>query len=109
MLENYLMARNYVQMEVLLITGTSFLAGNWVRQHDNVLERNYSDIEQLQFCKPVRIAESHCIQILPRSQTKPSLSGFSSHLILVMPHFEVYCRRLRKCELYNIFPRLCNN
>jgi hypothetical protein len=26
------MANNYVQMEVLLMTGTSFLAGNWTRK-----------------------------------------------------------------------------
>ena len=41
------MAINSVQMEVLLMTGTSFLAGNWVRKDDNVVERNYTEIEQL--------------------------------------------------------------
>ena len=42
------MAKNYVQMEVLLMTGTSFLAGNRVRKDADVVERNYTDIEQLQ-------------------------------------------------------------
>jgi hypothetical protein len=42
------MANNYVQMEVLLMTGTSFLTGNWVRKDANVVERNYTEIEQLQ-------------------------------------------------------------
>ena len=42
------MANNYVQMEVLLMTGTSFLAGNWVRKDANVMERHYTEIEQLQ-------------------------------------------------------------
>jgi hypothetical protein len=42
------MANNYVQMEVLLMAGTSFLAGNWVHKDDNLVERNYSEIEQLQ-------------------------------------------------------------
>src|SRR5580693_6670569 len=42
------MAINSVQMEVLLMTGTSFLAGNWVRKDANVVERSYTQIEQLQ-------------------------------------------------------------
>ena len=42
------MATNYVQMEVLLMTGTSFLAGNWVPNDANVAEHNYTEIEQLQ-------------------------------------------------------------
>jgi hypothetical protein len=42
------MANNYVQMEVLLMTGTRFLAGKWVGKDDNVMERNYTEIEQLQ-------------------------------------------------------------
>jgi hypothetical protein len=42
------MANKYVQMEVLLMTGTSFLAGNLVRKDDSAAERNYSEIEQLE-------------------------------------------------------------
>jgi hypothetical protein len=42
------MANNYVQIEVLLMTGTTFLAGNWVRKDANVLECDYTEIEQLQ-------------------------------------------------------------
>jgi hypothetical protein len=43
-----LMANKYVQMEVLLMTGTSFSAGNWVRKDANAVERNYTENEQLQ-------------------------------------------------------------
>ena len=42
------MATKYVQLEVLLMTGTSFLARNRVRKDDNVPEHNYTEIEQLQ-------------------------------------------------------------
>jgi hypothetical protein len=42
------MARNYIQVEVLLITGTSFLAGNWIKKDDNTTGRPLSEIEQLQ-------------------------------------------------------------
>ena len=46
--KSILMANNYVQMEVLLMTGTSFLAGNWVSKDANAVDRNYTEIEQLQ-------------------------------------------------------------
>jgi hypothetical protein len=46
--KSILMANNYIQMEVLLMTGTRFLAGNWVRKDANAVERNYTEIEQLQ-------------------------------------------------------------
>jgi hypothetical protein len=46
--KSILMANNYVQMEVLLMTGTSFLAGNCVCKDANVVERNYTEIKQLQ-------------------------------------------------------------
>ena len=42
------MARNYVQVEVLLITGTSFVTANCVTKDDNPASRLYSEIEQLQ-------------------------------------------------------------
>jgi hypothetical protein len=42
------MARNYVQVEVLLITGTSFVAANCVNKDDNPADRLHSEIEQLQ-------------------------------------------------------------
>ncbi len=42
------MARNYVQVEVLLITGTSFLAGNRIKKDNNTTERPLSEIEELQ-------------------------------------------------------------
>jgi hypothetical protein len=42
------MARNYVQVEVLLITGTSFVTASCVRKDDNPASRLYSESEQLQ-------------------------------------------------------------
>jgi len=42
------MAKNYVQLEVLLMTGTSFLAGNWIKKDDNSAGRQASETEQLQ-------------------------------------------------------------
>lgn len=42
------MAKNYVQLEVLLMTGTNFLAGNWIKNDDNPADRQLSEIEQLQ-------------------------------------------------------------
>lgn len=42
------MAKKYVQVEVLLITGTRFLTENWVKKEDNPANRNLSESEQLQ-------------------------------------------------------------
>ena len=42
------MARNYTQVEVLLVTGTSFLAGNRIKKDDHIPERPLSEIEELQ-------------------------------------------------------------
>jgi hypothetical protein len=42
------MAQNYIQLEVLLMTGTSFSAGNWVKKDDDPNSRQPSEIEQLQ-------------------------------------------------------------
>jgi len=42
------MAKNYVQVEVLLITGTSFLAGNLVKRDDDPAASRLSESEQLQ-------------------------------------------------------------
>ncbi len=42
------MARNYTQVEVLLMTGTSFLAGNWTPKDDDpAAGRQLSDMEKL--------------------------------------------------------------
>ena len=66
-----LMANKYVQMEVLLMTGTSFLAGNWVHKDDNVGERNYTEIEQLQEACWNGLLE----MMLPEVLIKPSNDG----------------------------------
>jgi hypothetical protein len=42
------MAKNYTQVEVLLLTGTSFLAGNLTKKDDKPTERHLSEIEQLE-------------------------------------------------------------
>jgi hypothetical protein len=42
------MAKNYVQIEVLLMTGTSYLSGNWIGKDDNPAGRRLSDVEELQ-------------------------------------------------------------
>ena len=42
------MAQQYVQVEVLLMTGTSFLAGNWVPRDDDPGSQGLSDMEKLQ-------------------------------------------------------------
>ena len=42
------MAKNYVQIEVLLMTGTHFLAENRVKKDDNPADRQPSEIEGLQ-------------------------------------------------------------
>ena len=42
------MARNYVQVEILLMTGTSFLAGNLTNKDGNPENSRFSENEQLQ-------------------------------------------------------------
>lgn len=42
------MAKNYVQIEVLLVTGTRFLAGNWIDKAENSAGRRLSEMEELQ-------------------------------------------------------------
>src|SRR5882757_156429 len=46
--KTFVMAKNYVQVEVLLITGTSFLAGNLVKRDDDPAASRLSESEQLQ-------------------------------------------------------------
>lgn len=41
------MAQNYVQVEVLLMAGTTFSAGNWVKKDDDPTGRQPSEIERL--------------------------------------------------------------
>ena len=42
------MAKIYLQVEVLLLTGTNFSAGNWVKKDDDPAGRQPSEIERLQ-------------------------------------------------------------
>jgi len=42
------MAKKYVEVEVLLITGTSFLAANRIENDPNTADRPLSEIEKLQ-------------------------------------------------------------
>ena len=48
LLKTLLMAKNYTQVEVLLMTGTSFSAGNWVKKDDDPAGRQPSEVERLQ-------------------------------------------------------------
>ena len=41
------MVKNYVQVEVLLITGTSFLAGKWIKKEEDPADHLLPEIEQL--------------------------------------------------------------
>ena len=42
------MAQHYIQVEVLLMTGTTFSAGNWVKKDDDPTGRQPSETERLQ-------------------------------------------------------------
>jgi len=42
------MAKNYTQLEILLMTGTTFSAGNWVKKEDDPAGRQPSEVERLQ-------------------------------------------------------------
>lgn len=42
------MAKKYVQVEVLLVIGTSFSTGNWVNLDENPAARQQSDMERLE-------------------------------------------------------------
>jgi hypothetical protein len=65
------MAKNYVQVEVLLITGTSFLAENWIKKDDNPADRHLSEIEQLQEACWNGLLET----MLPEVWIKPANDG----------------------------------
>jgi hypothetical protein len=42
------MAKKYVQVEVLLLTGTTFSAGDWVKKDEYPATRQHSEIERLE-------------------------------------------------------------
>jgi hypothetical protein len=42
------MAKDYVQVEVLLVIGTTFSTANWVNKDDNTDARHHSEIERLE-------------------------------------------------------------
>jgi len=42
------MAKRYTQVEVVLMTGTTFLAGNWIPRDEEPTGRHLSDMEKLQ-------------------------------------------------------------
>ncbi len=65
------MAKNFVQVEVLLMTGTSYLAGNWIKKDDNPTNRQLSEIEQLQEACWNGLLE----RMLPEVLIKPSNDG----------------------------------
>jgi hypothetical protein len=65
------MAKNYVQIEVLLMTGTHFLAENWIKKDDNPAGRQLSEVEQLQEACWNGLLE----MMLPEVLIKPSNDG----------------------------------
>jgi hypothetical protein len=65
------MAKNYTQVEVLLVTGTSFLAGNLTKKAEKPKGRDYSEIEQLQEACWNGMLET----MLPEVWVKPSNDG----------------------------------
>jgi hypothetical protein len=69
--KTFVMAKNYTQVEVLLVTGTSFLAGNLTKKDDNPRERHLSEIEQLEEACWNGLLEA----MLPEVWIKPSNDG----------------------------------
>ncbi len=65
------MAKNYTQVEVLLMTGTHFLAGNWVPTNDDPANRRLSDMEKLQDACWNGLLET----MLPEVWIKPANDG----------------------------------
>jgi len=69
--KGFVMAKNYTQVEVLLVTGTSFLAGNLIRKDDYPTSRALSEIEQLEEACWNGLLET----MLPEVWIKPSNDG----------------------------------
>lgn len=65
------MAKNYAQVEILLMTCTSFLAENWITKDDNSANHHLSEIEQLQEACWNGLLET----MLPEVLIKPSNDG----------------------------------
>jgi hypothetical protein len=66
------MAQQYTQVEVLLLTGTNFLAGNWIPKDDDPAEgRGLSDMEKLQEACWNGLLET----MLPEVWIKPANDG----------------------------------
>jgi hypothetical protein len=64
------MAQQYTQVEVLLMTGTGFLAGNWIPK-DDPAGRGLSDLEKLQEACWNGLLET----MLPEVWIKPANDG----------------------------------
>jgi hypothetical protein len=65
------MAKSYTQVEVLLLTGTNFLAGNWISRDDDPAGRHFSDMEKLQEACWNGLLET----MLPEVWVKPANDG----------------------------------
>ena len=66
------MAKKNVQVEVLLITGTTFLAGNWIKKEENAADYLLSEMEQLKEACWNGLLET----MLPEVWVKPPNDGF---------------------------------
>jgi hypothetical protein len=65
------MAQHYTQVEVLLMTGTNFLAGSWVPKDADPTARGLSDLEKLQEACWNGLLET----MLPEVWVKPANDG----------------------------------
>ena len=65
------MAKSYTQVEVVLMTDTSFLAGNWIPKDDEPTGRYLSDMEKLQEACWNGLLET----MLPEVWVKPANDG----------------------------------
>ncbi len=65
------MEKKYLQVEVLLMTGTTFASGNWISKDDNSSRQNLSEIEMLQEACWNGLLET----MLPEVWIKPANEG----------------------------------
>jgi hypothetical protein len=69
--QTLVMAQHYTQVEVLLMTGSTFLAGNWVPKDNDPGDRGLSDLEKLQEACWNGLLET----MLPEVWIKPANDG----------------------------------
>jgi hypothetical protein len=103
--QRFVMAKNYVQVEVLLVTGTTFLAGNLIKKDHSDASRPASDIEQLQEACWNGLLET----MLPEVWIKPPNDGIlylwdikEARHFLELVLSEVHCRSTASCPSHHM-------